>query len=687
MIAFAAAELKHRLTEADQKLVWVDLGGGTGWNIEQMSLHFPVDRFERIYLVDLCPSLCRIARERCQKFGWTNVVILCEDAIRSEFPGIDDPNAKIDLVTMSYSLSMMDNYFQVVDLVHDWLKPKAGILAVADFYASTNIDKTGPEGVEDYFCNWWTRTFWSIWFAFDHVHFHPSRREYLEHKFRIKKSINCRNSFYIPYFAQVPYYMWIGERKNDEPDLGASAKSLFHMPSSDSLIQENPTRESTLYCLRVTDLSPREDDGSQDSSLDTPRSASSSQTLNASSSSLTLTNNDPLTKRFDSRLSQWRMSYNPTLACHTQFRSYIYAFTWEDPRIDLQVLDLQEDDVMFVITSAGDNALEYALQGHPHRIHCVDMNPCQNHLLELKLAAINTLPYTDFWKLFGQGRHEGFRRLLIDRLSPVLSSTAVQFWYKHRATFDKSFYETGYSGLALSLFKWLVRAKGLLSAVKQVSTAEEISTQVQLWESVIKPATMPKWFVKWVLSHPAFLWNALGVPINQMKLILDEGDAVQYIYDTLDPIMHRSLFKDDQYFYNLVVNRQYARTSCPSYLTQQGFQVLKDSGATDAMVLHTSSIIQVLRSMRDGELTKAVLMDHMDWFGPADAEEEVREVARAVRAGGMVLWRSAGRKPWYNALFVKYGFEVEAIGVRVPGSGVSIDRVNMYASCYRAIKL
>ncbi|KAG0335320.1 hypothetical protein BG000_007636 [Podila horticola] len=687
MIAFAAAELKHRLTEADQKPVWVDLGGGTGWNIEQMSLHFPVDRFERIYLVDLCPSLCRIARERCQKFGWTNVVILCEDAIRSGFPGIDDPNAKIDLVTMSYSLSMMDNYLPVIDLVHDWLKPKAGILAVADFYASTNIDKTGPEGVEDYFCNWWTRTFWSIWFAFDHVHFHPSRREYLEHKFRVKKSINCRNSFYIPYFAQVPYYMWIGERKNDEPDLGASAKSLFHMPSSDSLIQENPIRESTLYRLRVTDLSPREDDGSQDSPLDTPRSASSSQTLNASSSSLALANNDPLDQRFGSRLSQWRMSYNPTLACHTQFRSYIYAFNWEDPRIDLQVLDLQEDDVMFVITSAGDNALEYALQGHPRRIHCVDMNPCQNHLLELKLAAINTLPYTDFWKLFGQGQHEGFRRLLIDRLSPVLSSTAVQFWYKRRATFDKSFYETGYSGLALSLFKWLVRAKGLLSAVKQVSTAEEISTQVQLWESVIKPATMPKWFVKWVLSHPAFLWNALGVPINQMKLILDEGDAVEYIYDTLDPIMHRSLFKDDQYFYNLVVNRQYTRMSCPSYLTQEGFQVLKVSGATDAMVLHTSSIIQVLRSMRDGELTKAVLMDHMDWFGPADAEEEVREVARAVRAGGMVLWRSAGRKPWYNALFVKYGFEVEAIGVRVPGSGVSIDRVNMYASCYRAIKL
>jgi len=59
-------------------------------------------------------------------------------------------------------------------------------------------------------------------------------------------------------------------------------------------------------------------------------------------------------------------------------------------------------------------------------------------------------------------------------------------------------------------------------------------------------------------------------------------------------------------------------------------------------------------------------------------------VVRAVRAGRMVLWRS---KPWYNALFVKHGLEVEAVGVRVPGSGDSIDRVNMYASFYGGIKL
>ncbi|KAI8604163.1 hypothetical protein EDD21DRAFT_397799 [Dissophora ornata] len=633
MLALVAAQLKEQLktSGSDKAPIWIDLGGGTGWNIEQMNNYFPINKFERVYLVDLCPSLCRIARERFQKFGWTNVVVLCEDALGSNFPGMSDPKGKVDLITMSYSLSMMDNYYAVVDHVHSMLEPKAGIIGVSDFYASNNVQKASSHGIEDFQCNWWTRNFWQIWFAFDHVHLHASRREYLEHRFDVKKAINGRNHFVIPFFVQIPYYIW--GSVPDSPRSVGSSRTLVSSPLSSKALLEKQTEI-----------------------------------------------------RFGPKLSQWRLPYNPTLPCHTQFRSYIYAFTWEDPRIDLEVLSVQKDDVMFVITSAGDNALEYALQGEPSRIHCVDMNPCQNHLLELKLAAIKNLSYSDFWQMFGDGRHSDFRRILVDQLSPSLSSAALQFWYKNRSTFDDCFYETGYSGLALRLFKWLVRIKGLSKTVGEITTTDDIRVQEQLWENVVKPSTLPVWLVERVLSHPAFLWNALGVPINQMKLILDEGTAVQYIYDTLDSIMTRSLFRDDQYFYNLVVNRKYTHESCPSYLTEAGFQKLKEKQATDAMLMHTKSIIEVLKSLADGELTKAVLMDHMDWFDPKDADDEIKEVARAVRTGGMVLWRSAGRKPWYNALFEKYGFEVQPVGVRVPGSGESIDRVNMYASCYIAIK-
>lgn len=62
---------------------------------------------------------------------------------------------------------------------------------------------------------------------------------------------------------------------------------------------------------------------------------------------------------------------------HKEFRTWIYGFTWEDPEVDMQHLQLTEQDRVLVITSAGDNALHYAIAAKPHAIHAVDMNPCQ----------------------------------------------------------------------------------------------------------------------------------------------------------------------------------------------------------------------------------------------------------------------------------------------------------------------
>jgi hypothetical protein len=47
-------------------------------------------------------------------------------------------------------------------------------------------------------------------------------------------------------------------------------------------------------------------------------------------------------------------------------------------------------------------------------------------------------------------------------------------------------------------------------------------------------------------------------------------------------------------------------------------------------------------------------MDHLDWFSPGSVEvqEEVDQFKRVLAPGGMVFWRSASRKPWYNAMQV-----------------------------------
>ena len=61
----------------------------------------------------------------------------------------------------------------------------------------------------------------------------------------------------------------------------------------------------------------------------------------------------------------------------------VYNTCWEDPRCDREMLELNENSRVVMLTSAGCNALDYLLD-NPKSIDCVDMNPRQNALLELK---------------------------------------------------------------------------------------------------------------------------------------------------------------------------------------------------------------------------------------------------------------------------------------------------------------
>lgn len=75
------------------------------------------DYFQAVFLVDLSPSLCDVARERFQRLGWKNVRVVCQDArsfnLQSpeakELLSDEDRNSetKADFISMSYSLSMI----------------------------------------------------------------------------------------------------------------------------------------------------------------------------------------------------------------------------------------------------------------------------------------------------------------------------------------------------------------------------------------------------------------------------------------------------------------------------------------------------------------------------------------------------------------------------------------------------
>lgn len=57
MLRLTASHLKDQLERGEwsgKKLVWVDVGGGTGYNIEKMSEYIDIGLFHAVFLIDLC---------------------------------------------------------------------------------------------------------------------------------------------------------------------------------------------------------------------------------------------------------------------------------------------------------------------------------------------------------------------------------------------------------------------------------------------------------------------------------------------------------------------------------------------------------------------------------------------------------------------------------------------------------
>jgi S-adenosylmethionine-diacylgycerolhomoserine-N-methlytransferase len=195
-------EQLFRSVSQAQAGIWLDLGGGTGANLESVP---NLADFTKVYIVDLSPSLLEIARQRIAKHQWHNVEII-EDYATSFVP----PEGLVDIITFSYSLTMIENWFVAIDRAKELLKP-GGIIGVVDFYVSR---KNPPPEFDHH--GWLVRTFWQTWFAIDNVFLSPEHLAYLNYNFDQIELLEDMAFLPFPPLVKAPYYLFIGRKKISE---------------------------------------------------------------------------------------------------------------------------------------------------------------------------------------------------------------------------------------------------------------------------------------------------------------------------------------------------------------------------------------------------------------------------------------------------------------------------------------
>lgn len=331
-------------------------------------------------------------------------------------------------------------------------------------------------------------------------------------------------------------------------------------------------------------------------------------------------------------------------------RSLVYNTCWEDPAVDRQALNLTSDDVMVVITSAGCNVLDYALEG-PKRIHAVDANPRQTALLELKVSGIRNLDFADFFKVFGQGYHPEFREVYHDAVRRDLSEFSQAYWDKNMNWFASrrgSFYFHGLSGFVAKLFSsYIAMRPKLADSVHSLFEVSDLASQRRIYDEEIHPQMWGK-AMNWAISRQITM-SFLGVPGPQRQEVIaqHEGGVAGFIRSSIEYVF-RQLPMWNNYFWSVYIRGKYGEQCCPEYLKRDNFMALKN-GLADSIQPHTTTITEFLDSTED-RISRYVLLDHMDWMAgyyPEALADEWRAIFATSTPDARLLFRSAHVQPDY----------------------------------------
>ena len=325
------------------------------------------------------------------------------------------------------------------------------------------------------------------------------------------------------------------------------------------------------------------------------------------------------------------------------FDAFIYNQIWEDPRVDLEALELDKNSRVLTISSGGCNALNYLLS-EPESVTAVDLNRHHIYLLNLKAAAAKHLPaHEQFFEIFGVGKSENADEMYKQFLAPNLDEDAKAVWDKRIKIFKKGgLYDHSRNGYFLRVFQRFARLIGCRPDA--VLNARSLDEQASLYTKNIKPF-FNNFLIRLVGKMPVTLFG-LGIPPQQFDELRRETGAETTIIDVYRERVRRLACDfpiEENYFAWQAFARKYdteKRKAIPEYLKDENFGKLRSNiGRLRAKV---GSVTDEIKTQPRGSFNRFVFLDAQDWMN-ADALTELwSAIAEKAEPSSRIIFRTAG---------------------------------------------
>ena len=150
----------------------------------------------------------------------------------------------------------------------------------------------------------------------------------------------------------------------------------------------------------------------------------------------------------------------------------------EDGRTELAALALSPEDRVLCLTASGTRPLDLLLED-PGDILAIDINPAQNHLLRLKIAAFKTLSDDELYAYLGL-EQTADRLAMHARVETALSEDARRFWSTRTGLVRSWHWQTASSFVSPALMTFCIRIHRAPATTQPARNAPESASAAAL---------------------------------------------------------------------------------------------------------------------------------------------------------------------------------------------------------------
>ena len=313
-----------------------------------------------------------------------------------------------------------------------------------------------------------------------------------------------------------------------------------------------------------------------------------------------------------------------------------FAQVREDPRAEIAALEPSPGDSLVVVGSGGCTALSLLAAG-AGQVTAVDVNRTQNHLIELKLAAVATLSRDEALAFLGATDAIGRDRLdTYVRLRPLLTAAARSHWDARPAFVDAGVLG---AGVTERFIRMLVSAMCVLvhprSRLERMLACESIEEQRALFS---REWNTRRWRIFFNLLLNRRVFRRTYDPAFFAHL--EQPSFAEHFRRCAEHTLTDLPVGDNYFLHHMITGRYPAATpqGVPPYLATEGHAMVAER--RDRLTLVDGSMTDYLRILPDASVTGFSLSNICEWLAPNAVDELFAEIVRVATAGATLCFRN-----------------------------------------------